>query len=420
MDLTWIGKVITTLFFAIGHGAGWVAAFNRINATAIHRDAIKVIEKCFILFCFAIPASFLAEHRLTLFAWYHHADWSIPNLGWLWNGYLGLCGIAFILLVPEWIANRLPLLRPSSYIVQSTSREWDLRKVLPTPILQSPSARWLASLEFNEVGMLEVNEKHLYHPTVPSAWHHLRIGHISDVHLTGKLSIDYQRFAMERLAELRPDILFIAGDIVDFHHQVKNLRAVLGPLHARLGKYFVLGNHDRRLANPDEIRDELAKLGWTDLGRGSVHLWEGNKSLRLWGNERPWFPLAQPQTNLLDERFSEDASEFRIAVSHSPDQWRWAQKLDAHWFLAGHTHGGQVRVPGLGPLVAPSWYGTKYASGVFMEEPVLMHVSRGLSGVHMLRWRCKPEVSLLVPSTAQPIPIDEKQWAPAAWDAATG
>ncbi len=63
--------------------------------------------------------------------------------------------------------------------------------------------------------------------------------------------------------------------------------------------------------------------------------------------------------------------------------------------LAGHTHGGQIRIPLVGPLVAPSHYGSEFASGVFYLKPTLMHVSRGLSGVHPFRWFCPPEISIL-------------------------
>jgi predicted MPP superfamily phosphohydrolase len=63
--------------------------------------------------------------------------------------------------------------------------------------------------------------------------------------------------------------------------------------------------------------------------------------------------------------------------------------------LAGHTHGGQIRFPIIGPIVAPSWYGSQFASGVFYRQPTLMHVSRGLAGVHPLRYRCQPEIALL-------------------------
>ena len=63
--------------------------------------------------------------------------------------------------------------------------------------------------------------------------------------------------------------------------------------------------------------------------------------------------------------------------------------------LAGHTHGGQVRLPWIGAIVAPSRHGVRYASGTFFEPPTVMHVSRGLSAEKPLRWNCAPELTKL-------------------------
>ena len=75
--------------------------------------------------------------------------------------------------------------------------------------------------------------------------------------------------------------------------------------------------------------------------------------------------------------------------------------------LAGHTHGGQIRLPIIGPIVAPSHFGVKYASGVFYESPTLVHVSRGVSGLDPIRINCPPEVTKITLRAA--IPSKETQ-----------
>jgi hypothetical protein len=87
---------------------------------------------------------------------------------------------------------------------------------------------------------------------------------------------------------------------------------------------------------------------------------------------------------------------FRLLLSHTPDNFRWAQQHKVDLMLAGHNHGGQVRLPVLGPVFAPSACGVRYASGAFWEPPTLLYVSRGLSGEHPLRYRCLPELTALV------------------------
>jgi hypothetical protein len=64
--------------------------------------------------------------------------------------------------------------------------------------------------------------------------------------------------------------------------------------------------------------------------------------------------------------------------------------------LAGHNHGGQIRLPWLGALISPSWYGWRYAGGLYHEPPTLLHVSRGIAAKHPIRLNCPPELALLI------------------------
>ena len=92
----------------------------------------------------------------------------------------------------------------------------------------------------------------------------------------------------------------------------------------------------------------------------------------------------------------EENPVLRILLSHSPDQLAWAREQGFQLMLAGHNHGGQIRLPMIGPIVTPSLHGVKYASGVFDESPTVMHVSRGISGDQPLRWNCPPELTRVV------------------------
>ena len=112
------------------------------------------------------------------------------------------------------------------------------------------------------------------------------------------------------------------------------------------------------------------------------------------GNELPWH---LPAGDFGSESEQEDAERpLRIVLAHSPDQFHWARRYDADMVLAGHTHGGQIRLPGLGPIFTPSRYGTKYTESVYWQPPTLMHVSRGLSSLTPLRLNCPPEMTRIV------------------------
>jgi predicted MPP superfamily phosphohydrolase len=87
---------------------------------------------------------------------------------------------------------------------------------------------------------------------------------------------------------------------------------------------------------------------------------------------------------------------FRLCLSHTPDHITWARRHEVDLMLSGHVHGGQVRLPLIGPVVVPSLYGRRFDSGTFHLPPTVLHVSRGLSSEQPLRYNCRPEVTKLV------------------------
>ena len=154
------------------------------------------------------------------------------------------------------------------------------------------------------------------------------------------------------------------------------------------------GNHDWYLDDVQPLLAALTAAGVEPLGGRTREVCIRGQRVLLAGTERPWFrPL--PDSRSLDTA-AEPPPALRILLSHSPDQLPWAQAHDFDLMLAGHTHGGQIRLPGIGPLIANSWYGVKYASGVFFRHPTLLHVSRGVAGREPLRWHCRPELTRLI------------------------
>jgi predicted MPP superfamily phosphohydrolase len=158
------------------------------------------------------------------------------------------------------------------------------------------------------------------------------------------------------------------------------------------GAYFIFGNHDIRI-DPTETRRQLEAAGLVNVGGGQRRINIRGVKVLLAGNERPWIrEAADPAT--FPDRGSE--SHLRILLSHSPDQYAWARQHDFDLMLAGHVHGGQIQIPPLGPILAPSRYGVRYACGTFHEPPTVLHVSRGLSSRLPLRFFCRPELTTLV------------------------
>jgi predicted MPP superfamily phosphohydrolase len=144
------------------------------------------------------------------------------------------------------------------------------------------------------------------------------------------------------------------------------------------------------------LREALDEAGIVDISSRAQSFAIRDTEILIAGTELPWFGAA-PQIDESAEaaKTSDGQRLFRLLLSHSPDQFAWARQHDFDLMLAGHTHGGQIRLPYLGALIAPSRYGFRYASGVFYEAPTLLHVTRGIAGQHQIRLNCPPELALL-------------------------
>ncbi len=245
----------------------------------------------------------------------------------------------------------------------------------------------LAKFPANQAFSVELTERTLRLPRLPPSWEGLTILHLSDLHLRGTPSRDWYRFVMDRCAEWSPDLVALTGDVADGWHHMRWVVPVLGRLRWKLAAYSILGNHDHWY-DPSYVRRRLRRLGMRVL----VNNWEQveirGEPLVLVGHEGPW---VQPPPDLS----SCPQGPFRLCLSHTPDNIRWARQQGIDLMLSGHVHGGQVRLPLVGSILVPSRYGRRYDCGTFVEGPTTLHVTRGLSGERPLRWNCRPEVTLL-------------------------
>lgn len=390
--------LIVLVIVLIANCGFWLHLFNRINATGLPRKLTKSFEKLIVAACFVLPSSMLFAYRAALLAWLQQANLWLPENGGWFNIYAVCCLISGVLLGLGWLESRRWLIPPSHLLAVHTQQH-DVHRSIAGGTPADRTTRFLQCLPGNEIGQLQVTRKELLLPRRLPGVDGLRLGHISDLHFTGQYRPEHYHFVLDRFLELEPDLIIVSGDIIDHDHCLSWIEPLLGRLQAPYGVSFVLGNHDCRVRAFDELLKSLAALGHFDLGQQDqwIQLQNGTQ-VELLGNELPWLQRREsPSLNLGLAATSptNGSTNLRIAVCHSPDQIDWARKMSCDLMLAGHTHGGQVRFPGIGPIVAPSRFGTRFASGVFYLPPTLMHVSRGLAGTHPLRWRCVPEASLL-------------------------
>jgi uncharacterized protein len=391
-------RITLMLAVALGHYGWWVFAYNRINATGLPRRIVKFFERgVFLPITLLLPIAIVGIYFLPLSRWLFMGEPLSQRYVVLWL-YIVFCLAVVVAIGPLWLYSRLFLFPPKHLLEETSVNRINLREQ-EGEICGSQLVRRFAQLPGNCILELHSTRKSLALEAWPQYLNGFRIGHLSDLHFTGQLSQSFYHQAIAELNSLRPDMIMITGDIIDKAKCLPWIEEVLGSLRAPHGCYFVLGNHDKRLASPDHVRSLLENHGWIDLGSKQIEIDLHGHRILLAGHERPWFGIEPNFSNALAAMPTEsDAGEtraFRMALAHSPDAIDWAQQEKVDLLLAGHTHGGQIRFPVIGPIVAPSWYGSQFASGVFYRHPTLMHVSRGLAGVHPLRFRCAPEIALL-------------------------
>ncbi len=221
-----------------------------------------------------------------------------------------------------------------------------------------------------------------------------RITQISDLH---NRSFGAGNFRLLALTEAQlPDLLVITGDLTDSYRP--NLQQALDTA-ARLAKiapcYYVTGNHELRMER-NKLKDFLRALenvGVTPLRGEAVTLGLG-MGFRLLGVDSN-----QANRELL-QRLMENRppEELNILLSHKPHYARFYEKAGVDLVLAGHAHGGQWRLPGLGGLYAPGQGPLpRYTAGMYRLGNTVMCVSRGLAGFPFLpRIENQPEIVTVI------------------------
>jgi predicted MPP superfamily phosphohydrolase len=339
-------------------------------------------------------AAYAAISLAILAALYHHGWSRTPAspavTSVLWS-YIIFCSVVCVVsIVQRWHWARHPELGRA--LVSNHTKHVRLSGE-PIQLAAAGISRLLARLPGNQVLDVRIQEKELIIPRLGEAHDGLRIAHVTDLHMSGRIERAFFERIVDEVNRQSPDIVAITGDIIECDQYLDWIRPTLGQLRAQHGVYYVLGNHDRR-ATESRLKAAMADAGLIHLGGSWQQIVVKNAPLVLAGNEIPWYGPAADMRNCPQRDTS--CGPTRILLAHSPDQFPWAGENDFDLMLAGHLHGGQVRLPVLGAFLAPSVYGVRYAAGTFTAGNTTMHVSRGVSSLTPVRYGCPPEVAILV------------------------
>jgi hypothetical protein len=234
----------------------------------------------------------------------------------------------------------------------------------------------------------------------PRAWPQelapLRLLLITDIHAGIFLKPATLGRIIDRLMQLHPDLVILGGDLVTGHtsEATPYLDALAGLTAAPLEAWFCFGNHDYFGGDSEELRRDLAAIGIKTLKNESVTLAHRGGCFVLGGIDDLLF--GKPDWPQLESAHGTP----HLLVAHNPDHFYEAAARGVPLTLAGHTHGGQIRLPNGPPIIRQSRYCLD--EGVYSHDSSMLVVSRGLGSVALpLRWGADPEAVLLeiVPPT---------------------
>ncbi len=233
-------------------------------------------------------------------------------------------------------------------------------------------------------------------PNLPAAFEGARIAHLTDLHIFNGASREYVSGVIRQVNRLKPDAVLLTGDLVTLgRNYVKEACEVVSTL---VPKTFIsFGNHDyarekvdgREVDVADEMEARLTAAGFTVLRNRPVQWQRGGEKIWIVGMEDLWSGRFYPGTAFA----SIDSPEPIIAMSHNPDTAPAVDNFNPAWILAGHTHGGQIRIPGYGAVLLPIQH-KEWQQGCFKLRSARLYVSRGIGFLARARFCCRPEVAI--------------------------
>jgi predicted MPP superfamily phosphohydrolase len=227
---------------------------------------------------------------------------------------------------------------------------------------------------------------------LPEALRGLRIGLLTDVHRSQTVPHEMVATAVRTLMAEQPDLIVLGGDYVSWR-DVRYMRAAaesLAPLAAPHGILAILGNHD----DDHEMPAALTARGFTVLKDARTRLTVRGEIMDFAGIRFWTYKVGEIA------RVLRGSVPHAILLAHTPKRLLEAQQLAVAAVISGHTHGGQIVLPGLGPVAAREF---PVIAGLERREGTSIFVSRGIGTIYVpVRINCPPEVAVLTLEPAGP------------------
>lgn len=229
---------------------------------------------------------------------------------------------------------------------------------------------------------------------IPDEFNGFKIVHISDLH-NAEFG-DGQKDLIDKIEAQDADIIVITGDMIDSRRtDVDKAVELITGLGNKIPVYYVTGNHESRVREYNELESKLIENGVTVLKNESVKIEKDSSFINVIGVDDPSFGMS---ANDIFHTVSELKTDgYDVLLSHRPELFETYCESGAELVLCGHAHGGQVRIPFAGGLVAPNQgLFPEYTAGSYKRGSTEMIVSRGLgNSIIPLRVNNPPELVVI-------------------------
>lgn len=249
-----------------------------------------------------------------------------------------------------------------------------------------------AYARFIEPFLYEVSETDIFLRDLPERFEGFRITQITDVHHSRLVGIDEVRRIVELANTTKPDLIALTGDYTtSYKRYIEPCAEALGALEAPEGVWAVLGNHDHytdRELTTRALEDNQIAV----LNNANTTLPRGPDALQLSGiDDWSW-----AGTNWSRAFYGLDQRRTTVLLSHQPRVLDFPESESVGLILSGHTHGGQINLPLIGPPARFATTELKYAQGLFRRGETQLYVSRGTGVIGLpLRLGVRPEIAVL-------------------------
>ena len=236
---------------------------------------------------------------------------------------------------------------------------------------------------------IHINKFTLEFPDLPEKFDGYKILHLSDLHLDTLPGIE--DIIINKIKNLQYDLCVMTGDyrkntLGSFKQIINPLKKIVSAKNPKDGIIAIFGNHDTYL-----MLKQFDKMGIKLLANESISISRGNDKITLTGTDDPFYYYTDQAINALEENIN----GFKIALVHTSELYETAEQNAYNLYLCGHTHGGQICLPGGIPIITHQFEGKKFYKGLWNYNQMKGYTSQGCgtSGIP-IRFYSQSEITL--------------------------